>query len=267
MYLCILETNRTRKWNPQELELITNFAARAAVALMNARLHKQVEMAAALEERQRIAADMHDGLAQTLGLLGLKVDQVSERVAEGPDQMTLQAMQTVRETVIRASAELRQSIASLREAPKPHASLQEQIIKLIEQQSGDGLPRVEFINRLVKPLFLSKDHLQQVFPLLQEALLNALNHARATTIRILLEPQDGSIHASVEDDGVGFDPNAFAVTENHFGVSIMQARAGQIGGQLVIDSAHGQGTRVHLTWQPDIEGIPNLRITALERLG
>jgi PAS domain S-box-containing protein len=267
MYLCILETNRTRKWNPQELELITNFTARAAVALMNARLHKQVEMAAALEERQRIAADMHDGLAQTLGLLGLKVDQVSERLAEGPDQITLQAMQAVRETVIRASAELRQSIASLREAPKPHTSLQEQVIKLIEQQSGDGVPRVEFINRLVKPLFLSKDHLQQVFPLLQEALLNALNHARATTIRILLEAQDGSIHASVEDDGVGFDPNAFAVTENHFGVSIMQARAGQIGGQLVIDSAHGQGTRIHLTWQPDIEGIPNLRIAALERLG
>jgi PAS domain S-box-containing protein len=271
MYLCIFETNRTRKWDPQELELITNFAARAAVTLMNARLHKQAEMAAALEERQRIAADMHDGLAQTLGLLGLKVDEVSERVAEGPDQITFQAMQSVRETVIRASAEVRQSIASLREAPKPLASLQDQITQLIERQSGDDLPRVEFINRLEKPLFLSKDHLQQVIPLLQEALLNACHHAHATTIHVRLVSQDGSVQVSVEDDGVGFDPNTLADTENHFGLSIMQARAGRIGGQLVIDSAHGQGhgqgTRIHLTWQPDIEGTPNLRIAALERLG
>jgi GAF domain-containing protein len=132
-YLFLIDQQTSRQWRPAELELIESFVNRAAVALVNAHLHKQLEWAAALEERQRIAADMHDGLAQTLGLLGLRADRASGLIAAGSDGEAMDELIHIREAVGEASGQVRRSIASLQEPPPPRRSLQDLLTDLLEQ--------------------------------------------------------------------------------------------------------------------------------------
>ncbi|NIV38206.1 MAG: hypothetical protein GWN58_54960 [Anaerolineae bacterium] len=97
-------------------------------------------------------------------------------------------------------------------------------------------------------MFLPRDQGTQALPVVQEALLNARRHAQARHITLLLERQGQEVSIAVEDDGRGFDPGAWwENSQDHFGLSIMHARAARIGARLQVDSAPGQGTRVALT--------------------
>jgi signal transduction histidine kinase len=92
-----------------------------------------------------------------------------------------------------------------------------------------------------------------VLPLVQEALLNARRHAQAQRIAVVLERQENQVKIAVEDDGSGFDVDALpGENGNHFGLSIMRARAARIEGWLQVDSTPGQGTRVSLIWPLDV---------------
>ena len=246
-YLLLIDQRATRRWRPEELELIESFVNRAAVALMNANLHKQLEWAAALEERQRIAADMHDGLAQIVSILGLKVDEVMELVDAGSDREAVDELSEIREIVEQVSADVRRSIASLHETPQLRRSLQELLSDLPDQLPLEDGPAVDLVFRVQEPLFLSRDQGTQAMPVVQEALLNARRHAQAQRITLLLERQGQEVSIAVEDDGRGFDPGLWwKGSQDHFGLSIMHARAARIGASLQVDSAPGQGTRVVL---------------------
>ena len=245
--LVLMDRQDVRRWRPGELELIESFVNRAAVALMNANLHKQLEWAAALEERQRIAADMHDGLAQIVSILGLKVDEVMELVDAGSARDAVHELSDIREIVEQVSVDVRRSIASLHETPQPRRSLQELLSELPDQLPLEDGPVVDLIFRVQEPLFLPQDQGTQAMPVVQEALLNARRHAQAQRITLLLEREGQEISIAVEDDGRGFEPGAWwKNSHDHFGLSIMHARAARIGARLQVDSAPGQGTRVAL---------------------
>jgi nitrate/nitrite-specific signal transduction histidine kinase len=250
-FLFLMDRQAPRAWRPEELKLIESFVNRAAVALVNAHLHKQLEWAAALEERQRIAANMHDGLAQTLSLLGLRIDQAGELVGTGAEGTVVEELRRARQVVDQASDDVRRSIASLQETPRPHRSLQDSLSDLAARFStGDG-PPVDLAIRVQEPLYLEPDHGVQVLPVVQEALLNARRHARARRIALVLERRGEAVSITVQDDGQGFDVHAYSQgKQGHFGLSIMRARAARIGGRLQIDSVPGQGTRVSLIWMP-----------------
>jgi two-component system nitrate/nitrite sensor histidine kinase NarX len=248
-FLFLMDLEASRAWRTEEIELVESFVNHAAIALVNANLHKQLEWAAALEERQRIAADMHDGLGQTLSLLGLRVDQASEHVVTGSSHASIQELQHIRELIEQASYDVRRSIASLQETPRPRRSLQDQLVELVEQPASKLSPLVHLTADLQDRLFLPPEHEEQILPIVQEALLNALYHAQATRIDLRLGCQADQVTISVQDDGRGFDPEA--VQNNgggHFGLSIMRARAARIGADLSVSSQPGHGTRVTLTW-------------------
>jgi signal transduction histidine kinase len=250
-FIIVLESNTARRWHKQEIELIESLANRAAVALMNIDLRLQREMAVALEERHRIAANMHDGLAQTLGLLGMQVDQMHEFIEDNPDPETEGALNEIREVVARAATEVRHSIASLQEAPPPPSPLQDQIQELLESHRIEGRPQLKFDSGLVQPLYIPGDQLVQVLPVVNEALLNAFRHAQAQTISIRLEVVQENACITIEDDGIGFNLDGIDLNGDHFGLSIMQARAARIGGQLQIHTSPGKGTRLRLAWRLD----------------
>jgi nitrate/nitrite-specific signal transduction histidine kinase len=245
--LFLMDRRAARHWRLEELELIESFVNRAAVALMNAKLHKQLEWAAALEERQRIAADMHDGLAQTMSILGLRVDDVMELMAAGTGSKALDELSDIRGIVEQVSVDVRRSIASLHETPQPRRSLQEMLSDLPDQLPiGDG-PAIDLVYRVQEPLFLPLEQATEALLVVQEALLNAGRHAQAERISLLLEHREREIRMTVEDDGRGFDPSAWwKNSQDHFGLSIMHARAARIGARLQIDSAPGEGARVIL---------------------
>ncbi len=212
--------------------------------------------AATLEERQRIAAEMHDGLAQTLGYLGLKSDEVTALLQKGEVRAAGSAMYQIRSAIGQASAEVRRSISSLRETPPAPQSLQRALDELAVPQPRPGDPAVAFASTVDVPLFLAREEQEQVMRVVHEALANALKHARAANVSIALEqcPGDnGSAHGglviSVTDDGCGFDASTVAgESDSHFGLSIMAARAERLGGTLNVATQPGAGTRVELRW-------------------
>jgi signal transduction histidine kinase len=247
--LFMMERKSPRIWRPAEIELVESFVNRAAIALENAYLHKRMEWAAALEERQRIAAEMHDGLAQTLSYLTLRSYEATEMIAEGRVDEALAEHSKIQDAISQATTEVRRSIASLQESPPPRRPFQEWLAEIVRDAEKAGDARVELILPTEEPLFLPPDHLEQVTKVLQEALLNVSHHAQADRISVRLDRQNGEAILSVEDNGRGFDPEVAPQDgREHFGLSIMRARAARIGGLIEIQSAVGEGTRLALRW-------------------
>jgi len=245
--LFVIDRRARRNWRPNDQALIESFVNVAAIALTNADYHIQLQWAAALEERQRIAADMHDGLAQTVALLGLRIDEVMELTAQGADREALERLSQVRTTVDQVSVDVRRSIASLTAIPQPVRSLQELLSELLEKFPASDGAAIDYHCQTQEPLFLTQAQQAEALLVMQEALLNARRHAHAERIDLRLGCNSQDVSITVEDNGVGFDPGAWWTDKhNRFGLNIMHARAARIGARLQIDSAPGQGTRVVL---------------------
>jgi signal transduction histidine kinase len=248
-FLFLIDQRRPRLWLTEEIDWAESLVSQASFALENAMLYEKAERAAALEERQRIAADIHDGLAQTVGYLGLKADQVAELVAAGKGGTAVEELQRMRDAIGQASQEVRQSIASLQQSPYSHRPLESWLNDIITEFSESSDIAIHWIDRFEDPLLLPPSHVEQVLRVVQEALLNAGRHAQAREILVSLEEEDGRVLVTVADDGVGFDPTVpVEDSRMRFGLSIMRARAARLSGNVEVFSTPGKGTRVVLSW-------------------
>ncbi len=247
-FLFFLDQRAPRLWRSDEVAWAESFANHAALALEKAYLYSQVERMATLEERQRIAAEMHDGLAQILSYLALKADYATDLLEDGQVQAVLDQYRDIQAAIERATREVRLSIASLRESPQPREPLQACLEQAAIEAAETSAQSITFVSRVSSPLFMSSDQQEQVQRVVQEALANAVRHAQARRIAVFLEQQGSRLMVTISDDGRGFDPTATPTPGDHFGLSIMRARAARIGGHLHIDSLPGQGTRVLLAW-------------------
>jgi two-component system nitrate/nitrite sensor histidine kinase NarX len=238
-------------------DLLTRLANSAAIALENARLYAQAERLAILEERQRIAADMHDGLAQTLSYAQLSVDLASNQIEEGQDGVAVETLRSVERGLKQAVNEIRRAIASLREDFPMQFTLQEQLADLVAEFSKDSGARVTWQSEVKAPLVLDRQDAEQVLRVVGEALSNVRRHAEAEHIQVALDQLTHTTRVIVQDDGVGFNTDAPPDGEGrkHFGISIMQARATRLGGEVAVKSAPGQGTQVTLTWPRAVEKL------------
>lgn len=234
---------------PDAVGLLTKLAQAAAIALENARLYQQAERSATLEERQRIAAEMHDGLAQTIGYLQIMVDQASQQLEQGQLEGSLTTLKRGSQAIYQASTEIRQAISSLQGEPPSLQALQDMLAELLAEFKTPGR-RVEFESTVDAPLVLSPQESEQILRVTREALLNAHNHSRATRIMVHLGREKDTGLVRVEDNGRGFAAQAFAGQNGgrHFGLKIMQARAARLGGRVNVQSVPGAGTQVVLSW-------------------
>lgn len=265
--LCV-GSARDKYFSDEGGRFLTKLAASAGVALENARLYEQAERIAALEERHRIAAEMHDGLAQTLSYLDLKFDGVTALVETGERWEAIHDLQRMHEAVGQASKQVRLTIASLQEGAQPRRALQDRLSGLAAEFADDIAPPVELALEQPPPLFLPPDDTEQVLRVTREALLNAHRHAHAEHVCVRFETCDGSARVTVDDDGRGFDPQSQAANGGgHFGLSIMRARAARIGGQLEVFSAPGRGTRVMLAWPLDRTDTDKQSVEPEDQLG
>lgn len=228
---------------------LTKLANVAAVALQNARLYNQAERLATSEERQRIAAEMHDGLAQTLSYTKLIVNQAALQLEAGQVDIAMQTLENVNSALNQAIEDIRRAIASLQEQGPLTESLQEQLEALVMEFTDDD-PKVEWSSKVQAPVMLSRQVSQQVQRVAKEALLNARRHSHASRISLCLDQIDGDYCLCITDNGQGFDSNT-TISGNgqqHFGLNIMHARAARISGNLNINSIPGKGTEVTLAW-------------------
>jgi two-component system nitrate/nitrite sensor histidine kinase NarX len=232
-----------------ESDLLISIGQQIGVAVEKAMLVKQLEKTAVLEERQRIAAEVHDGLAQTLSYLGLRTDDARDMLADLDAEQMGAILADIRESLGQASHEVRQSIASLASDPEPPKILQTAIAEVVNGNVPGSDKVVQFFDELDETIEMEQGELEQIVRVVQEAITNAQRHARAAEIRVHLARRSDCIQVRVEDDGQGFDLALVAASDGeHFGLNLMQARAARINADLTVDSQPGSGTRIILAW-------------------
>ena len=228
--------------------LIETFAAHAALALENARLHERSRELSIVEERNRLARELHDAVTQTLCGVVLAAESgaaLLERDRAGAGaQLAL-----VRELAREAMEELRSVIVHLRPAALESQGLSEALGKHVEVLRRVHGRAIALTVEGDAPVAAAIEG--DAFRIAQEALHNALRHADATRIEVVLRSEPGRLDLSVRDDGVGFEPHAAGLRSRSLGLTTMVERARAAGGELTVDSAPGAGTTVRLEVTPE----------------
>lgn len=231
----------------EEIRAVTLLANSAAIAIANARLaesgRRQAGEAAALAERERLAADLHDHLAQTLGFLNLKVDAIEGRLARRNEPEIRTELSRIRAALDLASAQVRAVLLGLREAYGPQPVVEESLRICVEEMADGSAMQIDL--RIEDRSALRIDPLAQSqgLQIVRGALTNVVRHARAQRATVRVGRQGRQAVWSVDDDGIGFEVEQPAGRE-HIGLEIMRIRAEKSGGRLTVESASGAGTRV-----------------------
>ena len=228
----------------------------------NSDLQKRIQSLAIMQERERLAREMHDNLAQTLGYINLKAAMAdSELVLKQMDQARASVLELKR-AAKEAYTDVRESIFNLRNARAGDGLLVvlTQCVREYRAQSGIDVQLCVPDNRLAE--FPAEVEVQ-VQRIIQEALTNVRKHSGASHASIRFDQIDSHVQIRIEDNGKGFDPVALDENEaRHFGVQIMRERATSVGGDLVVESQRGAGTRV-IFWVPQFPMIEDPHETSL----
>lgn len=234
-------------FNEDDVRLVLAIAQRAASAIENARLYQQAQQAATLEERQRLARELHDAVTQTLFSASIIADVLTRLWQINPEEAQRRT-QELRELTRGAMAEMRTLLLELRPIALTEASIDDLIQQLAEATTGRA--RVPVNMSAVVECDLPLDVKIAFYRIAQEALNNTSKHANANQVEVRLHCEPRGAELSVHDDGVGFDMNR--VLPDNLGLSIMRERAEAIGAHLTIDSQPQLGTEIVVTWQPHL---------------
>jgi two-component system nitrate/nitrite sensor histidine kinase NarX len=224
-------------------QLLAGLANLASLAVENARLQEDAQSAATWRERERLSRELHDGLAQMLGALHTFSKVAAAKLANGDLAGADLALREVGAITGQAFDEVRQSIFGLRTMVSRGLGLIPAIAEYLHEFSDrSGIPvRLEVDQGVT--VRLSPEVEAQLIRIVQEALSNVWRHAKATQATVRFSGGDGSVHVTIEDDGVGFAV-ASLPTSAHFGLQTMRERAESAGGTLKVESTPGLGTRV-----------------------
>ena len=220
-------------------------ASHAAIAIDQARLFEDSRELALVQERGRLARELHDAMSQSLFSLQLSAEAAA-RLLPGDPEGAAAALATVQALAAQVSAELRTTVEGLRPADLERDGLAATLVNQLTVAGRAHDVPVEL--EIGEGVDLDPDAEHQVLRIAQEAVTNALRHARARRVAVTLGP-DGSgagLVLRVADDGRGFDPEARALRARRLGLTSMHERAASLGGTLTVDSAPGRGTTVVL---------------------
>jgi GAF domain-containing protein len=233
-----------RTFDDEDIALASTFADQAALAIENARLSERAQQAATLEERQRLARELHDAVTQTLFSASL-IAEVAPRLWQRNPEEAMRRLEELRMLTRGALAEMRALLLELR----PGALVEAPIGQLLRQLSDATSTRARLVAevRIDCERSLPPDVHVATYRIAQEALNNVVKHAQASCVTIDLAANAEGLELSVLDDGLGFDPTR--VPPGHFGVSIMRERAEAIDAQLAIGPREAGGTQVALRWR------------------
>jgi signal transduction histidine kinase len=219
-----------------------------ATTLLSRRMYLPVQALtdhAVLEERTRLAREIHDTLAQQLTGIVLELEAADTLLNRGSEQRAKSSVEKARELARGALREARRSVWNLRPAPLSATGLVAAIGHEVEAwEERTGIPARFKARSVPQHPSLSPTAEVALLRIGQEALSNAARHGRAEHVDVELRAHDQELILSVRDDGVGFDPSASAPREDCFGLDGMAERARSAGGTLTVMSAPGEGTTV-----------------------
>src|SRR5213080_3488538 len=228
----------------QKSELLVALAQQATLAVQLTRLAYSAKEAAVLMERTRIGQEIHDGLAQAFTGILLQLGAVEEfpSCRKRGSELGL-TLSRVRELARDGLAEARRSVMALRLDQTRRAGLEIALRQLADRSTVAGGITCTFEGGGIST-GLRPEHEHELLRIAQEAVSNAVRHARPHHVHISMTDQDADWELAVADDGVGMEQGPDVYAREGFGLSSMRQRAGAIGGEWRIESTPGAGTRV-----------------------
>ncbi len=245
--LYLAEKEAAPSFDAADEETLDRFATQAALAIENARLHRQVRALAVTEERERIAREMHDGLAQVLGYVNTKAQAAQTLLRAGENERAAAQLGQLAEAARASYADVREGILGLRTSLGGERGFVDTLRDYLERWQGQSDVAVRLVTEPAAGFAprLAPNAEVQLLRIVQEALANVRKHAAARQAEVRLTQADGCLEAVVEDDGTGFDPGALGRTAlPRFGLATMRERAEAVGGSFSVASTPGDGTRV-----------------------
>ena len=233
-----------RPYTSRDHGFLLSLASLASIAIVGERQRENERQAAILAERERIAREMHDSLAQVLGVTHLRLRAIAAhdevRAAPGLEK-ELGDLADIQEEAYR---DVREALLGLREASRAHRGLIEGLRAYVVKYSHQSGVSTSLDTDLEAEPPLSPRAEVQVIRVIQEALTNVRKHSGAKNAVVHITADDEATSIVIEDDGRGFDLGGTLLDRDGFGLHSMRERMELIGGTLSIDSAPGRGTRV-----------------------
>jgi signal transduction histidine kinase len=242
--LYLTEKRGAPEFTPEDEEAVVTLAAQAGVAIENARLHEDLRRLAVLEDRERIAQELHDGVIQSLFAVGMGL-QAAGAMADHPETVRARLDAAVND-VDRVIRDLRNYIFGLGSGPADRG-LSRALHGLADElrRGSDIAIRIDVDPAATGAL---SSRATDIVQFAREALTNAVRHSGAATVSLEITRDDGSFVLEIEDDGKGFDLEA--AEGRGRGLGNLRARAQTLGASLDIASDPGLGTRVRLRVSP-----------------
>ena len=232
----------SNNYRESDAQLLMTIANHAVVAVEHARLFRQAQSLAIAEERNRLAREIHDTLAQGLIATILYLERLDLKLADGDDstrQLVDRALALTRDNL----EEARRSVHDLRAAPLEGRTLLEALHHLVDDLRDEGLFTVDLRAPMSLPLFAALVE-TALFRIVQEAISNCRKHSDCTAIALDIDVRNDDLWLCVSDNGCGFNVDEARDQPDRFGLASMFERVTQIGGTLDIRSEAGEGTTV-----------------------
>jgi PAS domain S-box-containing protein len=229
-------------------DLALTVANQAAIALINAELFEHAQALAALQERQRLAQNLHDAVNQSLFSAGLIAD-VLPRLWDRDQDQARKSLVDLRRLTRAAQAEMRALLAELRPSALTDTDLGDLLHLLGNALSGRMNIPVKVT--VAKEVILPAETQVAFYRVCQEALNNVAKHAKASRVDIDLKYEGADIELHIRDDGKGFDPEQ--TLSGHYGLGMMKERAEAVGATVSIMSQPRQGTELIMRWTKDLQ--------------
>jgi signal transduction histidine kinase len=241
--LCVVRPGRP--FNAAEKNLLGALADMAAIAVRTARLHEAEEQWTIHAERDRIARELHDSLAQVLGVIHLQLRALETRAKDEASLSMADELSDLAETADEAYRDVREAILGLRETVREDDGLEGSLREYLRKYSRQTGIAANLTCEGDTRRSLSPRSEVQLLRVVQEALTNTRKHAGAKRVAVRIEVLGGGTTLTIEDDGVGFDPSTVSSSmEGGFGLASMRERVEQIGGRLDVHTAPNLGTTI-----------------------
>lgn len=244
-----LNSAERRRYSPEETELAQALAQQVTLAVQISRLAEQGQQASVLDERNRMARELHDTLAQGFTGIVVQLEAAEDTLRDSPNEAA-QHLSRARTLARESLAEARRSVYALRPQALEHKRLPEALRDSARALTADAPLTVHLNVDDALPTLPAQTE-AELLRLAQESVTNVLKHAQAQTLDISLMHQNGTLTLIIADNGRGFDP---ASPSNGLGLLGMRERAARLGGELNIESQLGKGTKVTCRLSPAVLG-------------
>ena len=228
-----------RQFTADEGDLALAMANQAGLAIESARLYEQAQQVAALEERQRLARDLHDSATQSLYGVTMFAEAAARLLKSGEIELAIDHLGEVRDTALEALREMRLLIFELRPPILEKEGLVTALQTRLEMVEGRSGLETEFKAERVDDL--PSEIEEGLYRIAQEVLNNILKHAQAHQVTVHLCRDQHKVILEITDDGIGFDPTTNR-EKGGLGLAGMEERVALLGGQLIVNSKPGEGT-------------------------